>query len=48
MLSSLAYLTADLPRDGGHREGEAGVIFSVEEQPLYQPSGKGEHPLPVH
>lgn len=39
---SLAYLTPDLPGVGGVLK-ERNEDFLVEEQPLYEPSGEGEH-----
>ncbi len=42
LTDSLAYLTADLPGIGGVIKQRPGD-FLVEEQPLYQPRGMGEH-----
>jgi tRNA pseudouridine13 synthase len=42
LTSTLTYLTDDLPGIGG-RIKERPEDFLVEEQPLYQPSGQGEH-----
>lgn len=42
LTSPLAYLTADLPGIGGRIKQRPGD-FLVEEQPAYEPAGKGEH-----
>ncbi len=41
-INSLAYLTPDLPGSGGVLKDRP-EDFLVEEQPLYEPSGEGEH-----
>ena len=42
MTESLAYVTADLPGTGGEIKQRLDD-FLVEEQPLYEPAGEGEH-----
>lgn len=42
LMETLAYLTADLPGVGGQIK-QRPEDFLVEEQPLYQPTGAGEH-----
>src|SRR5262245_13864190 len=42
LTSALTFLTADVPGTGG-RIKQRPEDFYVEEQPLYEPSGKGEH-----
>ncbi len=41
-MSTLAFLTADIPGIGGVIK-QRDEDFLVDEQPLYQPSGSGEH-----